>query len=1037
MLTKVLPRSIRRHFWPWFTLIMGGLLGLNILVYLLAEGLWFNEVDFLFVFELRLLTQIVLGLFTFGVSVVWLVGNLYFANRWCYKDLPEKYLQPEMMARGWRLRALLPVVIGLAVLMGVMLVYQVQVSAEYWRPKLTLYSTTNELPIQFRPQAIWDIGQGLTASAWWAILIVIGFAIALILYNHLVSMAAAVLMSLGFGLVMSEQWMKILPFLRPTSFEQTDPLFYRDISFYVFRLPVWQLLEFWWIGLFSFGLVTVAFTYFTSGNSLSQGYFPGFTLTQQRHLCANGSGLLAAIALGHWLGRYELMYSARGVTFGASYTDVNAQLPVNTVLSFLALAIAIALLWRAIVWGLPIQSVGLWLVKVMRDRKLSLPTIPREPESAKPVMYGLSFYLLIAVVGGLFIPALFQRVVVEPNELELERPYIERTIALTRNAFALDSIEDEVFIPETSLTYEDLQENPLTINNIRLWDTRPLLETNRQLQEIRLYYEFLDADIDRYPILTADNDTELRQVLIAARELNYEQVPDEAKTWVNEHLIYTHGYGFTLSPVNTAGPSGLPDYFIRGIDQIPSSELIAQSIPIGEPRIYYGELTNTYVMTQTEVRELDYPSGSDNVYNTYSGRGGINIGSFWRRFLYADYLWDWRMLLTQDFTPETKLLFRRNIEERVKTIAPFLRYDNDPYLVTANPAQKMDVDTDERTLKGDPVTDNENYLYWIIDAYTTSDRYPYSEIYSDDFNYIRNSVKVVIDAYHGTPTFYVADPSDPIIQTWNKIFPDMFHSLDEMPRPLRIHIRYPQDFYNVQSDQLMTYHMTDPQVYYNREDQWRAPNEIYANEAQQVEPYYLILNLPNQTTAEFILFRPYTPAERNNLIAWLAARSDLENYGKLLLYRFPKQELVFGPEQIEARINQDPVISQQISLWNRQGSRAIQGNLLVIPIERSLLYVEPLYLQAEQNQLPTLARVIVAYGNRIAMAETLNQALTAIFEPDDPETPAILRELEADIPEDAPIDLEDSVTPTEETESAPSVPPAEDLSNGSEALPLE
>ncbi|MEL6813674.1 MAG: UPF0182 family protein, partial [Cyanobacteria bacterium J06598_3] len=454
--------------------------------------------------------------------------------------------------------------------------------------------------------------------------------------------------------------------------------------------------------------------------------------------------------------------------------------------------------------------------------------------------------------------------------------------------------------------------------------------------------------------------------------------------WVNEHLTYTHGYGFTMSPVNTAGPSGLPEYFIKDIAHTPSTDSVARSIPVGKPRIYFGELTNTYVMTNSRVAELDYPSGSENVYNRYDGTGGINIGSFWKRLLYAKHLGDWKMLLSDEFTPDTRLMFRRNIKQRVARIAPFLQFDGDPYLVVA--------DADDAYAPAGEES-GENYMYWMMDAYTTSDRYPYSDPGKYDFNYIRNSVKVVIDAYNGSVHFYIADEGDPIIRTWAQIFPNMFEPLAAMPPALLSHIRYPQDFSLIQSNQLLTYHMTDPQVFYNREDQWRAPNEIYANEEQVVEPYYLIMELPGQKAGEFVLLRPFTPAQRNNLVAWLAARSDGEQYGKQLLYQFPKQELVFGPEQIEARINQEPEISQRISLWNTQGSRANQGNLLVIPIEDSLLYVEPLYLEAEQNRLPILARVIVAYKNRIAMAETLEQGFQAIFNAKENRAAPIIREL--------------------------------------------
>ncbi len=379
-------------------------------------------------------------------------------------------------------------------------------------------------------------------------------------------------------------------------------------------------------------------------------------------------------------------------------------------------------------------------------------------------------------------------------------------------------------------------------------------------------------------------------------------------------------------------------------------------------------------MTGTKVKELDYPSGNDNAYNSYDGRGGINIANFWRRLIFGKYFKDWRIVFSPELKPETKILFRRNINERIRAIAPFLRYDSDPYLVAAD--------------TGNSSTDP-SHLYWIIDGYTISNRYPYADIGNEGINYIRNSVKVIIDAYHGTVDFYISDTQDPIIKSWSTIFPNLFKPLDTMPVNLRSHLRYPVDLFKIQSERLMTYHMTDPQVFYNREDQWQIPNEVYGDKPQPVEPYYLITSLPNVPFEEFVLLLPYTPKQRTNLIAWLAARSDGDNYGKLLLYEFPKQRLVYGTEQIEARINQDPEISQQISLWNRQGSRVIQGNLLVIPIKESLLYVEPIYLEATTNKLPTLVRVIVAYENKIVMAESLDEALKAIFHQDKTVAPII------------------------------------------------
>ncbi len=580
-----------------------------------------------------------------------------------------------------------------------------------------------------------------------------------------------------------------------------------------------------------------------------------------------------------------------------------------------------------------------------------------------------------------------QRISVQPNELAKETPFLKRNIEMTRKAFGLDKdeIEAKTFNPQNELTIGDIEQNDLTIKNIRLWDTRPILATNRQLQQIRPYYKFLDADIDRYILGETSQELNKQQVIIAARELDYSSVPQRAKTWVNEHLVYTHGYGFTLSPVNTVSQGGLPYYYVKDIgtgnqesgNLHVSNPIIREQVPIGKPRIYYGELTDTYVMTSTKVRELDFPSGETNIYNTYDGNGGIKLGNYGLRLLFANYLQDWQILFTQNFTPETKLLFRRKILDRVTTIAPFLRYDRDPYLVVAETESETD-----------------NHLYWILDAYTISNYYPYSDPGNNDFNYIRNSVKVVINAYNGNTDFYIAEPQDTIIQTWSKIFPQLFHPLSEMSRSLHLHIRYPEDLFSIQSERLLTYHMTDPQVFYNREDLWQIPKEIYRTESQPVKPYYLIIKLPTEQKEEFILLHPYTPVSRPNLIAWLAARSDGSEYGKLLLYKFPKQKLIYGPNQIEALINQDPVISQQISLWNREGSKAIQGNLLIIPIEESLLYVEPLYLEAEENSLPILARVIIVYENKIVMAETLQKAIDAIFTPQKDTDDTIVRPVE-------------------------------------------
>ncbi|WP_138502001.1 UPF0182 family protein [Nostoc sp. PA-18-2419] len=995
-------------FWKWsfrvFIVFLGFWVLLDLVSRLGAEIFWFEEVGYLRVFLVRLVTRGILWVVVASVSAAYLLINLALAQRLKYprslkieevklksdsknflsRDYSrrERILRPETQAlKPLKLPWLLPLVLIFSLLIGLMLAHYGQIALSYWHSPID--NTNLPIPALFRPQRIWQLLRQIVSQIWYLGLIVAG-AIAILIYPGFLLAAIAVIFSTIFGSILFQNWAKVLEYFHPTTFNTTEPLFGQDISFYIFSLPFWQLLELWLMGLFLYGFVAVSLTYLLSAESLSQGIFPGFSPQQQRHLSAMGGLLMLLVALSYWLSRYELVYSTRGVSYGASYTDVTAQLPAYTLLCVVALGIAFYLLWRTLFWKPKSQY-----------RRL--------------VVYGLGVYLILVPVTDVVLPTVVQYLIVQPNELQREQPYIQRTIALTRQAFDLEAIDAKTFNPQGTLTEADIQKNNLTIRNIRLWDERPLLETNRQLQQIRPYYRFPDADIDRYTLKTEVSSdrasvpaaskpelvgVERRQVLIAARELDYGAVPQQAQTWVNRHLIYTHGFGFTVSPVNTVAPGGLPEYFVKDISSdssalTTSSQGIRESIPIVKPRIYYGEITNTYVMTGTKVRELDYPSGSDNVYNSYDGQGGIKIGSGWRRWLYAMYLKDWQMVFTQDFLPDTKLLLRRNIKQRIQAIAPFLQFDSDPYLVTAD-ANPQNTNPD--------YPNGKNYLYWIVDAYTTSDRYPYSDTGSEGINYIRNSVKVVIDAYHGIVNFYIADRSDPIIATWSKIFPNTFKPLSTMPVNLRNHIRYPEDLFKIQSQRLMTYHMTDPQVFYNREDQWQIPNEIYGSEPRPVEPYYLITGLPTVTFEEFILLLPYTPKQRTNLIAWLAARSDSVNYGKLLLYIFPKEKLIYGPEQIEARINQDPVISQQISLWNRQGSRAIQGNLLVIPIEQSLLYVEPIYLEATQNSLPTLVRVVVAYENRIVMAQTLEQALQAIFKPEVTPPAAIIRPVEEGTP---------------------------------------
>ncbi|NJK30518.1 MAG: UPF0182 family protein [Acaryochloris sp. SU_5_25] len=957
----------------WFVkallLLVGVGFGLDVIAYITAELTWFENLGYLFVFWTQAATRVGLWLLALTSTAAYLGGNLALARRWRYRQPVD----PETtQTDSLNFSPLLLILVGLSLLMAGLLTHLGQVVIQLWHPPTQIATTSSQILKQFTFTATTQLVQQWLQMPWQLFLIA-GFTVLLLWHPWFILSAIALILSLGMALVVSNQWTTVLTFIHATPFARLDPLFGQDIGFYVFALPFWQLLRFWLIGVTLTGLVSVALIYLLAGDSFSQGRFPGFSFPQKRHLYGLAGALALTIAWGFWLDRYSLLYSTQGIVYGAGYTDVTVSLPTKTVLSLGTTLLAIIFLWRA-----------------SHNRR------PKYPLSLSGI---LSLYVGVVIATGLILPRGVQALVVQPNELAREKPYLAKNIQLTRAAFDLETIETKTFQPQANLTAKRLQANDLTIRNIRLWDTRPLLEANRQLQRIRPYYEFPSADVDRYTLRTTSPasgqqgqkaNTEKRQVLMAARELEYRNVPPEAQTWINQRLIYTHGYGFTLSPVNIAEPSGLPTYFVKDIGtgndegtlQTATAD-IAASIPIHNPRIYFGERTHTYVMTGTKVQELDYPSGDDNRYNTYDGKDGVAIASWWRRGLFSLYLRDWQMLFTQNFTPQTKVLFHRQIQQRVQKLAPFLRFDSNPYLVTANIGTNSLNQNIQKTTQGT--------LFWVIDAYTVSDRYPYSDPGKENFNYIRNSVKVVIDAYNGSVTFYSVDLKDPILRTWQRIFPQLFQPLAAMPPSLQSHMRYPPDLFWVQSQSLLTYHMTDPQVFYNREDQWEVSKEIYDAKSQRVNPYYLIMKLPEAEAEEFILLYPFTPIRRNNLIAWLAARSDGENYGKRLLYQFPKRELIFGPEQIEALINQDPVISQQISLWNRQGSQAIQGNLLIIPIENALLYVEPLYLEAETNSVPILARVIVIYENKIVMAKTLEQALAGIFQPEGQKSEAIVR----------------------------------------------
>jgi uncharacterized membrane protein (UPF0182 family) len=713
----------------------------------------------------------------------------------------------------------------------------------------------------------------------------------------------------------SAAWETVLVYVNATPFRRVDPLFGRDLGFYVFELPFWRLLYGWGTALVAGTLLLTAAVYVLQRSLVLTARGPRLAAGARMHLLALIALFLGLRALGFWLDRYELMYSPRGVVFGASYTDVNASLPVLGWLVALALVCA-----------------GACLVQMLRP-------------GWRFLVSGLVAFLIFWALGLGVYPALLQRLRVTPNELAAERPYIEHNIRMTREAYQLDHVAEQSFAAEENLNAAALERNSLTIKNVRLWDHRPLLVTYGKLQEIRTYYKFLDVDVDRYMV-----NGEYRQVMLSARELSYRDLP--SRGFINERLTYTHGYGLVASPVNRISAEGLPEFFLKDIPPVGSG------LPaVTRPQIYYGELGNDFAFVRTRSQELDYPSGDQNVYTRYQGRGGIPVHSLLAKLAFAARFGELKVLLSDDLTAESRVMIYRDIGARVRQAAPFLRFDLDPYLV---------VTTDGR-------------LVWMIDGYTTTDRYPYAQPVRG-YNYIRNSVKATVDAYDGTVTYYVADPTDPVITTYARAFPGLFLPLAAMPKDLQPHVRYPEDLFAVQARMYAVYHMQDPQVFYNKEDLWTIPRLPQDGRDREMGPYFTIMRLPGETKEEFVILEGFNPSGRDNMIGLLAARADAPNYGRLIAYTFPKQKLVYGPRNIDARINQDPVISQQVSLWNQQGSRVLRGSLFAIPIDQSLIYIQPLYLAADQGgALPELRRVVVAYGNQIAMEPSLELGLQRIF----------------------------------------------------------
>ncbi len=717
-----------------------------------------------------------------------------------------------------------------------------------------------------------------------------------------------------FSSIGQDAWKIVLRYFNQTPFNLSDPIFARDIGFYVFSLPFFNFIKEMGMLLIGLTIIITGVIYFlASGISSLEDLKFKLSSKAKGHITILITLFLFLKAWDYRLSMYELLYSARGVAFGASYTDINANLLGLRILFVIAIVIGV-----------------LFLISLFR-------------KNYKIILWGLGIWLITSIIFGSVYPGFVQRFQVEPNELERERQYISHNIEMTRTAYGLDNVQVQRFQVDNDLDAEALGRNIEVIDSIRVWDYRPKLASYREIQELRPYYSFVDMDIDRYTI-----NGNFQQVMLSAREMDQTRLP--SRTWINETLIYTHGYGLAMSPVNRATPDGMPDYLIKDIPPITETDLDIENVAL-----YYGEKTDKYVIANTDVQEFHYTDGEDNVYHHYTGDGGVTINNLFRKLLFSLRFNEFKIFLSDDIHQESRILFHRNIHERVRKVAPFLEYDRDPYLVLAD---------------GD--------LFWIQDAYTTTNKYPYSQPYGN-INYIRNSIKIVINAYTGNMDFYIIDEEDPLAQTYKNIFPDLFVSGEEMPESIRNHIRYPQDIFSIQSEIYKLYHITKPTTFYNQEDLWDLPTEQYDGRSIRMEPYYILNKLSGEDSSEFMLMLPFTPAGRNNMVSWLAARSDGENYGELYLNRFPTDEHVHGHQQIESAIDANDQISQILSLWDQRGSRVIRGNLLVIPIENSILYIEPVYIEAEEVRIPELRRVIVGFDGRIVMAPTLDQGLTQLF----------------------------------------------------------
>ena len=746
------------------------------------------------------------------------------------------------------------------------------------------------------------------------------------------------------GSVASLGWDVYLKYLNGFAFNIVDPIFSRDISYYVFALPfisfvtnilgvilvinlIWISLIYLWKEIKQFFTSQAPNVTEKSGKTIDMNAYKknmefNITIGAKNHLFIFGCLFFILAAIKHYLSRFNILFSKAGVVFGAGFSDVNVSLPIANLLVIFSIMISVIFIIRIFV----------------KSKKIK----------RRHVLITLVGLYMISILASQFVPVFVQSFKVNPNEFSLEEEYIKHNIKYTNIAYGLDKVEETFFDVVDEPKESVLRDNEEAIKKLRILDWRPLKQTYKQLQEIRLYYDFYDVDIGKYDI-----DGEETQVMLSARELDHTQLRDKAKTWINEHMVFTHGYGVVMSPVNKISKEGLPELLIKDIPPV------SETFEIERPEIYYGEIANNFVIVDTEIEEFDYPKGDLNEYTNYAGHGGVKVDSFFKKVFLAMYFSDINIILNSAVNDESKILFNRQVQKRISKIAPFLALDSDPYVVVVD-----------------------GRIKWIQDAYTLSNRFPYSDPTSN-FNYIRNSVKIVMDAYDGTVEFYLTDPTDPLIQTYSKIFPGLVKSISEVPESIRSHFRYPEELFKVQVDIFATYHMKDPKVYYNREDLWDIPNEIYGQGTSQVmTPYYVLLKLPDMDDEEYVIITPYTPVNKDNMIAWISGRITIDDNNvnnDLVLFKFPKDKLVFGPSQIEARIDQNSEISEQLTLWSQRGSNVIRGNLLVIPIENTLLYIEPLYITADNGEIPELKRILLSYGNRIVMEKDFESALNALY----------------------------------------------------------